>query len=26
MHSESPAAGTLSTAPFHDDVWEDLLN
>jgi len=26
MHSESPAAGTLSTTPFHDDVWEDLLN
>src|SRR3954467_12531557 len=20
------AAATLSTAPFHDDVWEDLLN
>ena len=21
-----PAAATLSAAPFHDDVWEDLLN
>ena len=26
MNPESPATATLSTAPFHDDVWEDLLN
>ena len=27
MQSESPeSTATLSTAPFHDDVWEDLLN
>ena len=25
MNSE-PAAATLSAAPLHDDVWEDLLN
>ena len=27
MHTESSSsASSLSTAPFHDDVWEDLLN
>jgi hypothetical protein len=26
MNDESAAAATLSTAPFHDDVWDDLLN
>ena len=25
MNTDSSAA-TLSAAPFHDDVWEDLLN
>ncbi len=26
MHPDESATATLSSAPLHDDVWEDLLN